>query len=306
MERKLSRGLDALLPKTLTSEPANEGPQSIPIASIRPNPRQPRLEFATEGLDELKASIARDGLLQPIVVRRVADGFELIAGERRTRACRALGMTHIPAIVRRAEDEQQLVLALVENLQRRDLNAIEEAKGFAALLQDFGITHEEVAKRVGKERSTITNAVRLLDLPDGIQADVSRGTLSAGHARALLPLVGKPGLMAVRERIRVESLSVRATEAAVRDVLEKLAGSGGLDRDRRAGGRMASKDPALRDLEDRLRRSWNSRVSVRARGQSHSLTFHCATRAEFDRLLARLDASGGRRGGRERAQEIED
>ncbi len=289
MERKLSRGLDALLPKSTPESISTDAPNTIPISAIRANPRQPRHEFATEGLDELKASIATDGLLQPVVVRRVGEGFELIAGERRFRACKSLGWTQIPAIVRTARDEQQLVLALVENLQRRDLNAIEESKGYRALLDEFGITHEEIARRVGKNRTTVTNALRLLDLPDAVQSDVSRGTLSAGHARALLPLVGKAGFQAVLERVRIDELSVRATEIAVRETLEALAGNRAAARDSDRGPRRAAAgDPAIRDLEDRLRRIWHTGVHVRMSGRARSITFRCATRPEFDHLVSQL------------------
>src|SRR5689334_21908795 len=162
--------------------------QDLPLERIHPNARQPRIEFDADALAELAESIRAQGVLQPVLVRPSGDNFELIAGERRYRASRSIGLSTIPAIVRSVSDEEMLELALIENLQREDLSPIEEALGYQRLIEELHYTHERLSERVGKNRSSITNALRLLALPANVQSMVSRGTLSAGHARALLSL----------------------------------------------------------------------------------------------------------------------
>src|SRR5712692_1234835 len=208
----LGRGLGALL---------SRGPESagvvteLPVDAIAPNPQQPRKDFEDEGLRHLATSLRQSGILQPVVVRRLGQGYQLIVGERRWRAARLAGLSQIPAVVREATDAQSLELALVENLLREDLNPMEEAEAYQRLLGEFGWTQEELAQRVGRDRSTIANCLRLLKLSDVIQADLREGRLSMGHARALLSLPSPADQLKLREEILAHSWSVRATEEGV-------------------------------------------------------------------------------------------
>ena len=205
--------------------------REIPVDRVDPNPFQPRTEFDETGLAELADSIERQGLFQPVLVRARGERFELVAGERRLRAFRRLGRSTVPAIVRDIPDEKLLLAALLENLQRKDLNPIEKAKAFRGLLSRSGRTQEEIALDLGIDRSTLSNFIRLLDLPEEIQAAVSRGTLSMGHARALLSAPSSQRRAAVYKRILTEQLSVRATERllAPPSIRPKLAGKGSSD-----------------------------------------------------------------------------
>lgn len=214
MSRKggLGKGLAALIPGGVSGAVLEQ----IPINSIRPNSFQPREQFDEHSLNELAASIKELGLLQPVLVRRTPTGYELVAGERRWRASRRAGLEVIPAIVREVSDDRSLEQALVENLHREDLNALEEASAYAQLVEDFSMTHDDVATRVGKSRSAISNTLRLLQLPPSIQKMVVEGALSAGHARALLGTEDRSFQEGLARRIVKEGLSVRATEDAVR------------------------------------------------------------------------------------------
>lgn len=282
MEKRLARGLDALLGKSQTqpNSPDRLVPhiEMIDVERIVPNPHQPRREFKAAELEDLVSSIAENGLLQPIVVRRFGDGFQLIAGERRFRAFKQLGKSQIPALVRSTDRDEQLVFALIENLQRSDLNAIEEAAAFRQLLRDFGLTHEEVAKRVGKSRTAVTNTLRLLDLPDEVRAEVSRGTISAGHARSLLSLLNTPRLGEALREIKDRSLSVRQTEELVRDILARESEAAGTP----AGKRPSSKadatkpDATISDLEEQLRSALGTDVRIRSASSGYEIRVVCA------------------------------
>jgi len=245
MTRKaLGRGLGALIPGapgptdapdaalatasaegSAIAEIAGERVREIPLDRIVPNPKQPRIEFAEEALDELAESIRAQGVLQPILVRPAGDdSYQLIAGERRFRASQRAGRESIPAIVREIADEEMLEIALIENLQREDLNAIEEALGYQRLIEELRYTHERLSERVGKNRTSITNGLRLLTLPSGVQSMVSRGTMSAGHARALLGLQSSAEIEASARYVVDMGLSVRKTEALVaRKLRRKVA-----------------------------------------------------------------------------------
>ncbi len=212
--RKLGRGLDSLIEEREPVGPAE--PVGVECARIRPNPFQPREALDDETVGELAASIREHGVLQPVVVRRSDGGYELVAGERRWRACLRLGLERIPAVVRDVPDDRMLEIALVENLQREDLNPIEKARAYRRYVTELGLTHEAAAARLGKNRSTITNQIRLLDLPDDIQEMVSRGTISMGHARALLAAPDDETRRALARRIEQEGLSVRQTEELAR------------------------------------------------------------------------------------------
>src|SRR5262245_55710611 len=209
----LGRGLGALL----SSAPEVAAPPvELPISSISPNPNQPRKDFDDNALRELADSLRQSGLLQPLVVRRMGDAYQLIVGERRWRAAKLAGIERIPAVIREATDSESLELALVENLLRENLNPLEEAEAYQRLLADFDWTQEELGERVGKDRSSIANALRLLKLPELIQADLRSGRLTMGHARALLALDTAAEQLRLREQILAHSWSVRRTEEGVK------------------------------------------------------------------------------------------
>lgn len=213
-QRGLGRGLDALLGSIRVESSSSSEVKLLPISAIRPNQHQPRKEFDPDALADLAASIKSQGVLSPILVRPLPDGegYELVAGERRTRASKMAGLTEIPALVRELSDMETLAIALIENLQREDLNAIEEAKGFQQLLKDFGLSQEELARQVGKSRSALANSLRLLNLPDDIQADIQTGVLTAGHGRAIMAVENGTS-HDLYERIKQFNLSVRQAEA---------------------------------------------------------------------------------------------
>ena len=217
MHRKaLGRGLEALIPVVVESGDERAGAaRQLPVGDIGPNPFQPRTRFDDAALKELSASIKASGVLQPVLVRRHADSYQLVAGERRLRAALLAGLEQIPAIIRDVDDREMMELALIENIQREDLNPIDEAKAFKALISTVGLTHDQLSERVGKQRSSITNSIRLLSLPVEVQEMVSRGTLSAGHARALLGLDSAGDQLAAARYVQAKGFSVRRTEAFV-------------------------------------------------------------------------------------------
>jgi ParB family transcriptional regulator, chromosome partitioning protein len=290
--RRLGRGLEALIPGSATTGSAvSAGPpsdlQRIPLSRIRANPFQPRREFDPVELAELEASLRSSGLLQPISVRRRGDAYELIAGERRLRAATNLGWTEISAIVREFDDQTMLVLALVENLQRANLNAIEEARGYRRLIDEFHLTQQQVADSVGKDRTTVTNLLRVLLLPDQVQQMVEQGILTSGHARALLALGTKHSALEVAQQAVKGGLSVRELEQLVRELTgvtrpsvdERHAAPPGV----RSSG---SADPAVRRIEDDLRRYLQTDVRLQQSGESKGkleIAFYSAD--DLDRVL---------------------
>ena len=278
----LGRGLDALIPR---AAPATDVPQ-IPLDRIARNPHQPRNRFDEAETAELAASIELHGVLQPIVVRAAADGgYELIAGERRLRAARIAGLTHIPAVVRESADGEQLELALVENLQRQDLNAIEEAAAYRELIDRFALSHEDVARKVGKSRVAISNALRLLDLTPETREAIADGRISEGHGRALaaltVPELQHAALLIVIER----HLSVRQTEELVRRKRDSAT-------TRRAGPLSGD----LADLEAQLRGLLATRVGIVRTRRGGRLVIDFYSDEELDRLhaiIARGVGGGG-------------
>jgi len=215
--RGLGRGLSALI---ATGE--NVGGlkfEELPVSAIRPNSRQPRSSFPEVGIKELAASIQEVGILQPLVVRPTAGGFELIAGERRLRAAKEAGLERVPVLIRQAGEDESIELALVENLQRENLSPLETAAAYQALMDGFGLTKERLARRLGKSRAAVTNTLRLVHLPERIQALLGNGKLSEGHARALLGLETEEQMIQLAQRIEAEKLSVRKTEELVRELL---------------------------------------------------------------------------------------
>src|SRR5216684_51176 len=279
--RGLGRGLGALLSATPT---ADDILLEVPLDQIEASQSQPRKFFNPETLDELAASIRASGVIQPVIVRRRGTGYQLIAGERRWRAARQAGLEHIPAIVRDATDAQSLELALVENLLREDLNPIEEAEAYQKLLSQFGWTQEELAQRIGRDRSSIANALRLLRLPEEIQADLRGGRLTMGHARALLALTSVAEQLRLRDEILAHDWSVRTTEDSIR-AKESLAEAHGLAPKK---GRRRSVELAA--LEDALQRGLMTRVRIIGNERKGKIEVTYATPDELERLAELLGA----------------
>ena len=269
--RRLGRGLEALIPgaaAVTSSAPsptaaASSDYQKLTISSIRPNPYQPRREFAETELSELQASLKVSGLLQPITVRPAVGGYELISGERRLRAATRLGWQEIPAIIKEVDDRTLLTLALVENLQRADLNAVEEARGYRRLAEEFGYTHAQIAEAMGKDRTSITSLLRILQLPPTVLETVERGQLSAGHARALVSLDDDRKALALANEAIAHQLSVRELERRVRDLLQPPTPAKPAAQSKSGG---TSSAPVLKRLEDELRKKLQTDVHIRLSG----------------------------------------
>jgi ParB family chromosome partitioning protein len=287
----LGRGLSALLPPDAQGQPRQAGQiargaelRELSVGEIRPNARQPRTVMDSGALQELAASIRSVGLLQPVVVRRAADGYELVAGERRWRASQLAGLTVIPAIVRETGDDAMLRDALIENLQREDLNPLEEAAAFRQLVDDFGATHEEIAERVGKSRAAVTNSLRLLGLAPEVQQRITAGTLSAAHGRAIAALADHGAQARAATRVTAESLSVRATEEMVRT----MAGSGEASlRERSVARRAASIDRPAGILEAEMLLSdiLGTRVVVESGKRKGRVVIDYADFEDLDRIV---------------------
>jgi ParB family chromosome partitioning protein len=285
--RRLGRGLEALLGSATGLASSDEGAlKSIPIGQITRNPFQPRQEFNSEELSELQESIRASGLLQPITVRRRSgkDGFELIAGERRLRAAKSLGWKEIPAIIKEIDDRTLLTLALVENLQRADLNPIEESEGYHHLADEFGLTQQQIAETVGKDRTTISNMLRLLQLPDAARRLLKEGHLTMGHAKVLLGLENAEQIVDLAKAIVAEGLTVREIERRLREVASPREG--------KRGGRPRTVDrqPAeARRIEDRLRRYLQTDVVLKV-GPDNKGTFTVQfySADDLQRLLDRI------------------
>jgi ParB family chromosome partitioning protein len=279
--RGLGRGLGALL----ASEPSEtESLVEVPIDQIEVNPNQPRKVFDFTALDELAASIKSSGVIQPIIVRRFGGAYQLIAGERRWRAARQAGLDRIPAIVREATDAQSIELALVENLLREDLNPIEAAQAYQKLLAEFSWTQEELAQRIGKDRTSIANCLRLLRLPEEIQADLRSGRLTMGHARALLALTSIAEQLRLRDEILAHEWSVRATEDSIR---AKETHSEALAAAPRKGRRRSAE---LTALEEALQRGLMTRVRIIGNERRGKIEVSYATPGELERLAEVLGA----------------
>ena len=262
---------------------AREGVERVPLARIRPCPLQPRKDFSVEALRELADSIKEQGIVQPLIVR--GDAYELIAGERRWRAAQMLGLAEAPVIVRQADDRAVLELALIENLQREDLNPIEEAHGYSQLIEQFQLSQEEAAAKVGKSRAVVANALRLFKLAPDLQAYVRDGRLSVGHAKVILGLTGPEEQKLAAERVLKQSLNVRQTEALVAHLQNRGAA--------RAGGKPGAlplaKDSHVKDLEGRLQERLGTKVEVRYRQGKGALLIHFFNDNDLHRVLEILD-----------------
>jgi len=297
----LGKGLDALIPSSsfqqeqVSQDEARPQPRnmggvlSVPVDQIIPNPRQPRSHFETAALDELAASIKEHGVIQPLLVSRndpstvsgqsQGASYTLIAGERRWQASKLAGLTEVPVIVRQTSDQQKLELALIENVQRADLNSLEEANAYRQLSDEFQLSHEEIAVRVGKSRVAVTNTLRLLKLPEAVQQALVDGRVSEGHARALLALSTPQSMEAAMKIVISQEMTVRQTEELVR----KLSG------EKRSAAPRPGPSPDTLALEERLRGSLGTKVSLKAGKKGDgSLTVYFYSEEELNALLARL------------------
>ena len=279
--RRLGRGLKALISVPETETSGGELIR-IPVSRIRPNPFQPRKSFDPDELADLEASLAASGLLQPIAVRRMGDAFELIAGERRLRAATNIGWTEIPAVIKDLDDRSALVMALVENLQRSDLNPIDEARGYQRLADEFGYTHQQIAESTSKDRVTITNLLRILSLPDPVIKLVADGQITAGHAKALASL-GGPAALALANEIVAHGLSVRATEERVR------APKPAPETPKRTGtppGPSRPLDAAAKSLVDEMRRRFQTDIGLElGKDGKGALKISFYSRDDLERLI---------------------
>ncbi|MEZ4424797.1 MAG: ParB/RepB/Spo0J family partition protein [Gemmatimonadota bacterium] len=289
-KERLGRGLSALLGEAAVTKPAeapsdpaqparNADTQRVPLTDIRPNPLQPRREFSEAEIEDLARSLDENGLLQPLLVRPRPDGhgYELVAGERRFRAATRLGWTDIPVLVRDVDEQELLVLALVENLQREGLTPLEEAEGYRALQDQFGLTHLEISKAVGKDRSTVTNSLRLLNLPATVRRLLTEGALSAGHARALLAVDDPVRAAEVARRAVAEQWSVREVERQVQKQPKPRPASNG----------RSAPDPHLAALERALEEALSTRVQLaRQKNGAGAIEIPFHNDEEFERLFA--------------------
>ncbi|MQC25126.1 MAG: ParB/RepB/Spo0J family partition protein [Chloroflexi bacterium] len=280
-KRGLGRGLESLIPVLASTD---DSIAEVPLASIKPNPRQPRTHFDAAELEELAASIREHGVLQPVVLTRALDGegYYLIAGQRRWQAAKLAGRTKIAAVVRTAPDDRGLLeLALIENVQRSNLNALETAAAYQTLADDFGLSHEEIAKRVGKRRTTVSNTLRLMRLAAPLQAALTRGIISEGHARALLGLPEADAQTAALATLVKRELSVRQTEELVR----KLQG------EKQPAKRRTKQSPSMAELENRVRDKLGTKVALRrGRKGKGSLIIYFYSDEELEALIKHLRA----------------
>ncbi len=270
----LGRGLEALIP----AGEETAGILEVPVEEIRPNPHQPRMLIRDDELVELALSIQTHGVLQPLIVVREGEGYQLVAGERRWRAAKLAGLTTVPVIVKDLAPQQTLELALVENLQRKDLNPLEEAAAYRQLIEEFGLTHEEVAQRVGRSRVAVTNTLRLLKATDAVKEALLNGRIGEGHARALLALEDPEAQVAALRMVLRQGLTVRQTEELVGRILQT--------RPRRPPARSAA--PEIQALEDRFRQVLGTRVQVRPGKKGGRIIIYYYSEEELEGLYARL------------------
>lgn len=256
-------------------------PFEVNISEIRVNPRQPRRHFSETHIQELAASIKHSGVIQPLTVRKSHPGYELIAGERRLRASKLAGLTKVPVVVRNSTDLDQLEVALVENLQRQDLNVIEEALGYDRLIKEFALSQEDVAKKVGKDRSTVTNLLRLLKLPPSIQEMIQKGELSMGHARALLAIDNARTQEKLAMQIKAQDLSVRQVETLAKSQGKPSAFTQKAQPDKKL-------PPNLQNLVDELQRHLGTKVEVTPKAQGGEILIKCFQTQDFHTVIKKI------------------
>ncbi|KZE78840.1 ParB/RepB/Spo0J family partition protein [Paenibacillus elgii] len=275
----LGKGLDALLPALSINE--DDKVVEIPLAQLRPNPYQPRRNFNDETIQELADSIKEHGVIQPIIVRSVLKGYEIIAGERRFRASQVCGKPTVPAVVKKFSDQQVMEIALIENVQREDLNALEIAIAYQALIDQFKLTQEELSLKVGKSRSHIANFLRLLQLPEEVKEYVSRGTLSMGHAKAIVGLKDKKVIKALADTAIKEQWSVRELEEEVKKLEEKADS-------KKMKLKPKRKDPYINQLEESLREMYRTTVKIKHSNNKGKIELLYYSKDDLDRLLELL------------------
>lgn len=274
MDKRLGKGLGALIPEKISKdEEGQEKVIQVNVNEIKPNALQPRKKFDPERLKELKDSITEKGIIQPVIVRSVGEGYELIAGERRFRAVKELGYPKIPAIIKNVNDAESLEMALIENIQREELNPIEEANAYKYLLEKFNFSQEEISKAVGKDNSTVSNTLRLLTLPDLIQDYVSDNSLSMGHAKAILSLPTERARIRFAKRVIRKDLSVRQTEELIKHRLQK------------PNRKHAEKDEHLARIEEELQHFLGTRVRVTHGKKRGKIEIFYYSNEDLDRLL---------------------
>jgi len=288
----LGRGLSALIPGAPeTGEAAGRGFLDVPVSAIAPNPKQPRTHFDDDALAGLAASIREVGILQPLVVRRSGDGsYELIAGERRLRAAKAAGLASVPVVLRDSGDRDLLRDALIENIHREDLNPIEQAEAFKALLGELGLKQEELADRVGVSRSHIANTIRLLGLPLDVQQLLADDKVTAGHARALLSLGDKDAMSSLALRIAAEDLSVRQTEEAVRRFVDAPAAKSA--EAKKEPGDPSTADTSLSEVEEILSEQLATRVSIQMGAKRGKVVIEFGSADDLERIVSEIIGSG--------------
>lgn len=279
MSKRLGRGLDALIPSLSVND--DDKVIDVALTQLRPNPYQPRKTFDEDSIRELAESIKQHGVIQPIIVRTVLKGYEIIAGERRFRASQLCGNTTIPAVVRSFSDQQVMEIALIENLQREDLNAIETAIAYQALMDKFKLTQEELSMKVGKSRSHIANFVRLLSLPAEIKDNVSRGTISMGHARALVGIKDEVVQREFADRIVKQEWTVRELEEAIQKLDAKQP-------ENKAKSSQKKRDPYIDHLEESLRDRFKTTVKIKQQKDKGKIELQYYSKQDLERLLELL------------------
>jgi len=278
----LGKGLDALIPKEIKEEtPENSGILVMPIEKLHPNKFQPRKKFDDASIKELSVSIKEKGIIQPLMVRKAGSSYEIIAGERRWRASQIAGIRNIPVIINDANDEEVLELALIENLQREDLNPIEEAEAYKQLIDIHGLTHDEISKRIGKDRSTVTNQLRLLKLSAKAKEALINGLISPGHARALVTLENESEISEALGIIIKKGLSVRQAENLVKSI-------GKLKASVKQSTESVSKDKFIMDIMDNLKRCLGTKVNISGKAERGKIEIEYYSSEEFDRLIGIL------------------
>jgi len=282
--KALGKGLSALLPARPTpAPPAPAHPTSLPIDSIHPNPMQPRTVFQPDRLEELAASIRANGIIQPLIVRSHGDHYQMVAGERRWRAAKLVGLLDVPVVVQDVAEPKMLELALLENIQREDLNPIETAHAYDRLSRELGLSQEEIGRRTGKDRTSIANTIRLLRLPHEVQALVAAQRLSMGHARAILGLPDAADQIQIGEKTAAQGLSVRQVEALVQELTADRSKSGGTSRKEK------KQDPNVKAAVDELERVLGTRVRIiELSEQRGRIEIEYYSQAELDRLFQQI------------------
>jgi ParB family chromosome partitioning protein len=275
LAKGLGKGINALFANMDVG--TEETVREININDIKPNPYQPRKLFSPEAIDELKESIEQHGILQPIILRKSAEGYEIVAGERRFRAAKAARMTTVPAVIREFDDKQMMELAVLENLQREDLTPIEEARAYQTLMTNLNLTQEDLAKRLGKSRPYIANHVRLLALPSKIQDYITEGKLTMGHGRTLLGLKRKDQMISVAEKIIKEGLNVRQLEKLIQSMNENVP--------RETKKQKPKKDIFIREQENRLREKFGTTVTIRQSKNKGKIEIEFLSHEDLERIL---------------------